>query len=199
MLNRRNHQPENKRLWLFCDGSTGMQGKSHHASPAQQSPPNVAALKHLRKRFAASSQCAAAAIARADDGTIVDWAWRGLPTMSNNEAEYAGLLLGLEMARKRRAHTVVCVLDSAVVVGQMEGRFAVNSKRLRQWHWKTCAVARTIPVVQFCLAPREWNRLADGLACQSSIPWNLLRQALEQQQGRLSPGAAGASNPKEVR
>jgi hypothetical protein len=33
--------------------------------------------------------------------------------------------------------------------------------------------------VRYCLAPREWNRLADGLAGQAMMPWRDLALAIE--------------------
>lgn len=60
----------------------------------------------------------------------------------------------------------------------MEGRFGVHSQRLREWHWKACAAARAVPIVRYRLVPREWNRLADGLAGQASLPWAALRRVV---------------------
>ena len=143
-------------LYCFCDGSSG-------ARPA---------LPGLRP------VCAAGAVARSADGRIVDWLWQELPAMTNNEAEYAGLLLGLQLACRHQAAQTVCILDSEVVVGQMQGRFSVNSPRLRAWHARAVAAARQLPAVAYHLVPREWNRLADGLAAQAALPWPRLLQTL---------------------
>lgn len=178
-------------IWVFCDGSTGMTSDAATAVMTAEAAPRWGALERLRKRFQCDSRCAAAAIARGDDGQILDLAWQAVAVRTNNEAEYAGLLLGLQLAARLRARTTVCVLDSAVVIGQMEGRYAVNSKALRAWHWKACKAARQLPDVAYCLVPREWNRLADGLAGQASIPWTLLRAAMEQQQAAAAPVAQG--------
>lgn len=152
---------------------------------AVEDAPRWGRLERLRKVFRNESRCAAAAIARDDTGRILDLVWQMLDVRTNNEAEYAGLLLGLELAERLRAPQTICVLDSAVVIGQMTGRYAVNSKALRAWHWRACQAARRLPEVHYCLAPREWNRLADGLAGQASIPWVRLRTALEQQAATL--------------
>ncbi len=153
------------RIWLFCDGSTGAMLENHAVGS--------------RQRLDARMTCAAAAVARSQDGRILDLAWEALPNMTNNEAEYAGLIVGLKLAKRLKAQEAICVLDSEVVVGQMEGRFAINSARLREWHWRACAAAREVPVVRYRLAPREWNRLADGLAGQATLPWQALQRALE--------------------
>ena len=182
MVKESRRSPNMETVWVFCDGSTGMTGKAAVVAPASKVEPRWEAFDRLRRRFQADSHCAAAAIARASDGRILDLAWQALDVHTNNEAEYAGLLLGLQMAERLRAKSAIFVLDSAVVVGQMEGRFAVNSKALRGWHWKACKAARQLPDVRYCLVPREWNRLADVLAGQASIPWPMLQAAMEQQQ-----------------
>jgi ribonuclease HI len=136
-------------------------------------------------------ECAAAAVAHGDDGAILDWAWQRLPRLTNNEAEYAGLLLGLALAQRLRAQQAICVLDSEIVIGQMEGRFAVRSARLRHWHRRACEAARELPVVHFVQIPRAWNRLADGLAAQTAILWPALLAALEKQVGVGGSGGGG--------
>ncbi len=186
-------------IWVFCDGSTGMTSEAANAVLAGEESARWGAFTRLRKRFRADSRSAAAAIARGGDGRILDLAWQTLNTQTNNEAEYAGLLLGLQMAARLRAPITVCVLDSAVVVGQMEGRFAVNSKALRVWHGQARKAALQLPAVHYCLAPREWNRLADGLAAQASIPWGLLRAALEQQQAAASSFTAPVAKTAKER
>lgn len=156
------------RLWIFCDGSAGNN---------EQGSMGASALPARRLKPIAA--CGAAAVARNREGRIVDWAWQALPPMTNNEAEYAGLLLGLKLAQRLRVQEAICVLDNDVVVGQMIGRFAVKSPRLRSWHWKACAAVRQLPAVQFRTIPREWNQLADVLASQACVPWEVLRQAVE--------------------
>ena len=156
-------------LWIFCDGSAG---NNETQQMAKAEPSNIWRLKP-------TAACGAAAVARNQAGVIVDWAWQALPPMTNNEAEYAGLLLGLTLAQQWQAPKAILVLDSDVVVGQMEGRFAVHSRLLRHWHWRACAAVRTLPAVQFYVVPRAWNELADALASQVSVPWTALRAAIE--------------------
>lgn len=153
------------RIWVFCDGSTGAQGDGNGKTGA--GIPKAAA------------SCGAAAVALGDDGGILGWEWRPLPAMTNNEAEYAGLLLGIGLARKLDAAAVVFLLDSEIVVGQMTGRCAVSSRTLYRWHWQACEAARSLPSPRYCAIPREWNRLADGLACQAGISWAWLRGEAE--------------------
>ena len=161
------------RVWCFCDGSAGAA-----LGPLPSTAPRAPTAPH---RASSPTVCTAASIAHGDDGRILDMAWELLPAVTNNEAEYAGLLLGLALARRLNAQEVICVLDSEVVVGQMQGRFAVHSAGLRTWHWRVCAEARRLPKVRYCLVPRAWNRLADGLAAQSALQWSALQGALLEQ------------------
>jgi ribonuclease HI len=158
------------RLWVFCDGGLG-----GVAQPGEDVPVRVA----WRKYFREEPVCTAAAVARNARGQIIDWRWQRLAQGSSSEAEYAGLLLGLEIGVMHRATDLTCILDSEVVIGQMRGYFNVNSAELRPWHWRACALARRLPQVRYCLAPREWNRLADGLAGQAMMPWRDLALAIE--------------------
>ena len=172
----------NKQIWIFCDGSTDIvpvDTEPGGRSESQQDGKTPRLFERWRKYFQTGSHCGASAIARGPTGQILDWRWQRLPAVSNNEAEYAGLILGLDMAQQLDAAETICVLDSEIVVGQMTGRFAIKSRGLRQWHWKACAAARTLPSVRYYVVPREWNRLADGLAGQALIPWRSLQPAIE--------------------
>ena len=66
-------------------------------------------------------------------------------------------------------------LDSEVVVGQMTGRFAVNSPLLKPVHWAACELARNFPRVRYTHIPRGQNVLADALATEASAGrhWSL--------------------------
>ena len=163
-----------KRIWIFCDGGTGaLEGKEGVESGGViQSPapgPRV------------PTTCGAGAVALDADGRIVGWDWQPLPAMTNNEAEYAGLLLGIGLAGRLGAEETIFLLDSAIVVGQMTGRCSVNSRSLHRWYWQACAVVRSLPAVRFCAIPRELNRLADGLACQAGISWPWLRNEVDKE------------------
>ncbi len=148
------------RIWVFCDGGLGSAAYDRHGPGPK-------------------TYCGCGSLVRTDDGRVIDWAWRSLPAVTNNEAEYQGLLLGIELARRQRAGLTVFVMDSEVVVGQMEGRFAVNSPGLRRRHAEARRALRTLPRVQFCLVPRTCNALADALAHEAGLPWPELRSFLE--------------------
>lgn len=87
-----------------------------------------------------------------------------LPPMTNNEAEYAALVLALEAAKRFQPQVLHIFMDSEIVVGQMEGRFAVRSAALKRWHQQACQLVSHYRQVQFQHIPRDNNRLADALA-----------------------------------
>jgi ribonuclease HI len=100
-------------------------------------------------------------------GHILAWANRRLEQMTNNEAEYAGLVLALEMAARLQPRRLRIYLDSAVVVGQMKGECGVRSATLKPWHLRACRLARRLKQVTYQHIPRERNRLADALAYEA--------------------------------
>jgi ribonuclease HI len=97
-------------------------------------------------------------------GQILLWSNRRLGKMTNNEAEYAGLVLALELALALKPRELRVYLDSAVVVGQMNGRYGVKSRALKPWHRRACHLACQLRQVTYSHVPRERNRLADALA-----------------------------------
>lgn len=110
----------------------------------------------------------AAAIVMSEIGMVVQMANRVLPLMTSTEAEYAGLILGLELAQAAGALVVELRMDSEVVVNQMAGHYAVNSPRLKRLHWAACDLARQFVKVGYTHIPREQNGVADALASEAS-------------------------------
>lgn len=93
---------------------------------------------------------------------------RQIDAKDNNEAEYAGLLLGLQTAIRLHADVVEMRMDSEVIVKQMTGEYAVRSKKLKDWHWRACQLAMEITRVRYIHIPRDNNALADVLAGEAS-------------------------------
>lgn len=87
-----------------------------------------------------------------------------LGRMTNNEAEYRALLLGLELVKKFKPEELTCLLDSELVVFQLNGLYRVKKAHLREILFKIRQVERSFPKVIYKLIPREKNTLADALA-----------------------------------
>jgi len=105
-----------------------------------------------------------AAVARDETGRILDMASRFLPGMTNNEAEYEGFILGLELALARGDRQAVFLLDSQVVIGQIAGCFAVHDAKLRPRHARAARLLAQLPEATVVHVRREHNQVADALA-----------------------------------
>ncbi|NLF78342.1 MAG: ribonuclease HI family protein [Chloroflexi bacterium] len=106
-------------------------------------------------------------VVRDEQGHVILLANRILPCVTNNEAEYAGLLMALEVAIQLDAGKIEICLDSEVVVNQMNGRFAVNSATLKPWHVQACERARHVRHLIYAHIPRSKNAVAHALATEA--------------------------------
>jgi ribonuclease HI len=103
-------------------------------------------------------------IIRDERNEIIGLVKRGMPAMSSVEAEYAALVLALEAIQPYQPRHLQIYSDNQVVIGQMQGRFAVNSPRLKRWHIQACRLAHRYQAITYHHIPRDENRLADALA-----------------------------------
>jgi len=140
-----------------------------------QPRPQVTGVNTIRRLIvyadgAAASHAAGAGIVAHDErGGLRLIANRKLPPMTNNEAEYAGLLLALESIASLRAPSIEIRMDSEIAVNQMRGRFAVNSPALKLLHRQACALASQFTGLTYTCIPREHNRVADALAADALL------------------------------
>jgi ribonuclease HI len=103
-------------------------------------------------------------VLRGRSGELLGWAAQEMPAMTNNEAEYAALIFGLEQAHRLQVRRLRLYSDSRVVVEQMRGEIDVRNGALRRWHQRAQRAARALESVVYVYVPREWNVLADALA-----------------------------------
>jgi len=108
-----------------------------------------------------------AVVVRNTEGQILDAASCYLEGMTNNEAEYEALILGLKLALARADPAVTLLTDSQVVVGQMAGQFAVRDRKLAPRHEQASRLLARLPGATLIFIPRERNRLADALAAEA--------------------------------
>jgi len=110
-----------------------------------------------------------AVIVRSRQGQILDAASCFLEGMTNNEAEYEAVILGLELACLKALvpARVVLLTDSQIVVGQVRGRFAVRDPKLAPRHARAVHLLADLPGAALVHVPRERNRLADALAAEA--------------------------------
>jgi len=88
--------------------------------------------------------------------------------VTNNEAEYMGLLLGLQLALDRQVPRLLVAGDSKLVVEQVFGTYACRHPRLQPLNRQAKALAARIGAVQAQWIPRHQNAAADAL-CNAAL------------------------------
>lgn len=113
----------------------------------------------------------AGAVVTDDTGVVIKEAHRALEMMTNNEAEYQAVILGLETIKRAVGKARVGVvqieirLDSELVVQQLSGKYQIKEPSLQLLFMKIWnARVATFPHLIFTHIPREKNRRADWLA-----------------------------------
>ena len=87
-----------------------------------------------------------------------------LGKLTNNQAEYRALILGLLAVARYNPAVVRVYMDSELVVRQMTGEYHVNNAALSPLYDEAQALARALPRVTFAHVPRGHNAGADALA-----------------------------------
>jgi ribonuclease HI len=82
---------------------------------------------------------------------------------SNNVAEYRAIIRGLEEAERLGASSVTCVLDSLLVVEQLNGNYRVKSEDMKPLHARVNELRQHFTLVSFQHVRREQNQEADRL------------------------------------
>jgi ribonuclease HI len=106
---------------------------------------------------------AAAAVIAAPDGRVLDEASVRLGETTNNVAEYRGLLLGLKRARALGVGEPELVMDSELVVNQVNGRYRVRSADLAPLHRAVSDELKAFTSWTIRAVPRAQNARADAL------------------------------------
>jgi ribonuclease HI/probable phosphoglycerate mutase len=86
---------------------------------------------------------------------------------TNNVAEYRAIIRGLDEAERLGADRVSCLLDSLLVVEQLNGRYRVKHADMIPLHRAVRERASRIGQVTFSHVRREQNREADRLVNQA--------------------------------
>lgn len=89
---------------------------------------------------------------------------RFLGTMTNNQAEYSGLLAALEWAREEDVQELHVMSDSLLMVRQMNGQYRVKSPKLKPLFEDAKRRAGKFPRFVIEHVRREGNVEADRLA-----------------------------------
>ena len=106
----------------------------------------------------------AGAVLQAPDGRVVGELAVGLGRLTNNEAEYRALLLGLQLAQRHRVERLRVRMDSELVVRQLSGQYRVRKPHLRPLFDAARSLMAGFEHCEVCHVPREQNAEADRLA-----------------------------------
>ena len=120
----------------------------------------------------------------AQTGEVLAERKAGLGVVTNNVAEYSGLIAGLRAAAGLGASTVDVRMDSKLAVEQMSGRWKIKHPALMPLAEEAREIAKTFDRVRYEWIPREQNSHADRLA----------NEAMDSQ---ANPGAAGPTQSAE--
>lgn len=107
-----------------------------------------------------------------ENGEVLAEGKHYLGTCTNNEAEYKGLIAGLESLRELTKTSPLSgarvMMDSNLVVQQVNGVWKIKEDRLRTLAAQARSVMASLPFsVQLMYVPREQNRGADALVNQA--------------------------------
>ena len=97
-------------------------------------------------------------------GRVVRELCRYLGRVTNNVAEYEGLLMGLEEVLGLGIKRLRVESDSELMVRQLNGVYRVKHEKLAQLHRKATALLRRLDACHISHLRREHNRVADELA-----------------------------------
>jgi len=84
--------------------------------------------------------------------------------VTNNAAEYTGLIIGLTECLKRGVKNLCVKGDSLLVIQQMRGVYKVKSENLRGLYTQAKDLASQFETIEFRHVYREENKRADELS-----------------------------------
>jgi len=83
---------------------------------------------------------------------------------TNNHAEYAGLILGLQQAKKLNIKNILVEGDSQLVINQMIGTYNCNSPNLIELYDKAKQLEKYFEKIHYQHVDRKFNKRADQLS-----------------------------------
>lgn len=135
---------------------------------------------------------AAAGVSITDpDGTPLFEAGFHLAPMTNNQAEYNGLLYALREAKRIGATKLDIQADSELLVRQINGQYKVKNEGLRPLYERAIKDLRTFESWRMVHARREFNARADELA---NLAMDARRDVVEYD---FAPGTTSRPSPEK--
>lgn len=99
-----------------------------------------------------------------ENGVAIAEEGKTLGSVTNNVAEYEGVLQGLRKCLEIQAAEVVLKSDSQVLVRQLTGQYKIKAPHLKVLAQEATALLKQFKKVQILHIPREENKHADKLA-----------------------------------
>ena len=93
--------------------------------------------------------------------------------ITNNEAEYEALVVGLDLAKAAGATSVIVYCDSQVVTSQVNGDYECKGERMKKYLDQVRKCVNKLQA-KFFQIPREENEQADRLAKAALAEYMLL-------------------------
>jgi len=90
-----------------------------------------------------------------------------LGILTNNQAEYQALIIGLKEAKKLGATEIDCFLDSELIVKQLNREYKIRDHDLGPLFIKVWNLSQSFKKVNYYYIPREKNKEADKLVNQA--------------------------------
>ena len=84
--------------------------------------------------------------------------------VTNNVAEYSGLIMGLKEVYTRQIKNIIVRGDSQLVIKQMRGEYKVNSKSLEEYYKQAKLLEKHVGNIVFEHVYRDKNTRADELS-----------------------------------
>lgn len=100
-------------------------------------------------------------IIKDETGKNLDAFGEYLGEQTNNFAEYSALISGLKRVKELGATEVECLLDSELVVKQMQGKYKVREAGLQKLFILAYNASTLFKKVKYTHIPREKNKEAD--------------------------------------
>ncbi len=105
-------------------------------------------------------------VLRSEHGEVIGEIAQGIGEATNNVAEYAALIAGLELALERGVTDIEIYMDSELVVSQLLGKWKIKKDTLRPLAVKARSLMGRFDSFTLTHVRRELNAEADKLANQ---------------------------------
>jgi len=104
-------------------------------------------------------------IVRKDDGIVAKFSGMVGSYVTNNIAEYEGLIKALELALLHTKDEVICFLDSELIVKQLLGEYRVRNEKLLPLFLKVQKLQENFKKISYKHVSRwdKYQQIADGL------------------------------------